>query len=88
MKLSVRVHPRSGRNAVDVAEDGAVRVRVTAAPDRGRANEAVVRLLAERLGLPKSSVRIVSGRASRVKTVQIEGLESVEDALARLRTSL
>ena len=74
MQLKVRVQPRSGRNAIEVAGDGTVRVRVTAAPDRGKANEAAVELLAKRLRVPKSTVRIVRGHRARDKTFEIDGL--------------
>ena len=74
MRLSVRLRPRSGRNAIDVAEDGTVRVRVTAAPDRGKANEAAVELLAKRLRVPKSAIRLVRGQRARDKTFEIDGL--------------
>ena len=51
MNLNVRVQPKAS-NSVEVAEDGTIRVRVTALPDRGKANEAVVRLLSKNLGIP------------------------------------
>ena len=75
MNLNVRVQPKASRNSVEVAEDGAIRVRVTALPDRGKANEAVVRLLSKNLGIPKSAVRITRGHTYRNKVVQFEGLE-------------
>ncbi len=82
--IDIRVHPKSGRNAVEVSGDGTVRVRVTAAAERGRANEAAARLLAKRLGVSKSRVSIVRGHASRDKVVRIHGMESGETA-RRLR---
>lgn len=57
MNLDIRVQPKAGRNSVEVAEDGTIRVRVTAPPDRGRANDAVVRLLASRLACPDQQYR-------------------------------
>jgi hypothetical protein len=60
-----------------------VRVWVTAPPVDGQANEAVVRTLAEALGVPRSRVRIVRGEASRDKTVRVDGL-TAEEAIARL----
>ena len=60
------------------------KVRVTAAPEDGKANDAVVRLLAETLALPTRDVQIVSGRSSRDKTVALEGMrpEEIERRLA------
>ena len=63
------------------------KIRVTAAPERGAANEAVVRLLSETLGLPRRAVTIVSGHGAREKTVELAGTdrERVEAALASAR---
>lgn len=74
MRLDARVQPRAGRNSVEVSDDGTVRVRVTAAPEGGKANEAVVELLARRLQVPKSAVRIARGHRARDKTFEIGGL--------------
>jgi uncharacterized protein YggU (UPF0235/DUF167 family) len=53
-------------------------VRVAAAPEDGKANEAVLRLLAERLALPREDVELVSGRGSRDKIVSLSGIDEVE----------
>ena len=74
MRLNVRVQSRAGRNAIEVSEDGSVRIRVTAAPDRGKGNEAAVELLAKRLQVPKSAVRIARGHRTRDKTLEIDGI--------------
>jgi uncharacterized protein YggU (UPF0235/DUF167 family) len=60
-------------------------VRVSAAPERGRANEAVVGLLAERLGVSRRSLAVVSGRSSRDKVVELRGLapDEAERRLSR-----
>jgi len=50
-----------------------LRVRVKAVPDKGKANAAVVALLAKAVGVPKSAVAVVSGDTARLKTIQIEG---------------
>ena len=74
MQLKIRVQPRAGRNAVEVSDDGAVRIRVTASPDRGKANEAALELLAKRLQVPKSAVRIARGHRAREKALEIDGI--------------
>jgi uncharacterized protein YggU (UPF0235/DUF167 family) len=51
---------------------------VTAAPERGRANEAVLRLLSDRLRVPKSRLAVVSGHVGRAKVVELEGLDAAE----------
>jgi len=58
-----------------------LRVRVRAAPERGKANEAVCRLLAARLGLPASAVTVARGATSRDKLLQVDGL--TEDEMRR-----
>ena len=54
------------------------KVRVAAPPEDGKANDAVIRLLAETLALPVRDVQIVSGRSSRDKTVALDGMRSEE----------
>ena len=76
--LAVKVTPRAGRDAVDgVVADAAgaawLAVKVTAPPDGGRANEAVLALLAKALGVPASACRIVAGASSRWKRVRVGG---------------
>ena len=73
-RLRVRVSPGSGRTAVVGRHGDAWKVRVTAAPEHGRANEAVLRLLAEALALPRDSVTLVSGHGGREKIVELTGL--------------
>ena len=63
--------------------DGVLRVRVSAPPVDGAANEALLRLLAKRFGVPRSALRIVSGETSRMKVVEIDGLDEAT-AWARL----
>ena len=81
--LRIRLQPRAGANAVAGVQDGVVRVRVTAPPVAGAANDALVRLLAKALGTGRGRISIVRGRTSRTKLVRVEGLTE-EEALARL----
>ena len=79
MLISVRVIPRSRKNSVEWDGDengGGLRVRLTAPPVDGAANEALVALLAERLEVPKREVVIVRGATSRLKVVKVVGLNS------------
>jgi len=76
MRLTVRVHPRSARPRLEW--DGAVAHVWTAAPPiAGRANEAAIQALSQWLGVPRSSVRIVSGGRSRIKVVEVEGIDAL-----------
>lgn len=78
VRIAVRVTPRAGRDAIDgwSADAGGqrvLRVRVAAAPTGGGANDSVLRLLAKALGVPRTSLRIVSGASARTKIVEIAG---------------
>jgi uncharacterized protein (TIGR00251 family) len=80
MSTAVRVHltPRSAQDEMLGFEGKVLRARVTAPPVEGRANEALLRLLSDALGVPKSSLRIVRGQRSREKLLAIEGLDAAE----------
>ena len=82
VRFTVRVQPRASRSEVCGMHGDALKVRLAAPPVYGAANEALVALLAEELDVARRSVRIVSGEASRSKTVQVDGVES--DLVERL----
>ena len=71
MRLSIRVIPRAKQNKV-VEEDGRVKVYLTAPPVEGRANQALIGVLASHFQVKKSDVRIIRGEKSRDKVVEIE----------------
>ena len=76
--LHLRVTPNAGRDAIDgveVRDDGTcvLRVRVSAVPDKGKANAAVIALLAKAMGISKSSVSLTNGETSRFKTLDLAG---------------
>src|SRR5436305_7873718 len=73
-RLRVRVSPGAGRTALVGRQGDAWKVRVTEAPERGRANEAVLRLLAEALTLPRNALTLVSGHGTREKIVELTGI--------------
>ena len=76
--FAVRVAPRASRDAIEGEYQGAMKVRLTAPPVDDRANEALRRLLAERLKAPLSAVRIVAGEKSRNKRVAIAGVSRAQ----------
>jgi len=76
-RLRLRVSPGSGRSAVVGRHGDAWKVRVTAAPERGRANEAVLRLLADVLALPRTALTLVSGHGAREKVIELTGIGPV-----------
>ncbi len=80
--FTIRVTPRAAANAVGGERDGALLVRVTAPPVEGKANAAVVALLAKALGVPRGAIRVDRGAAARTKRVSVP--RDVEAALHRL----
>ena len=88
--LAVRVTPNASRNEVTGlyrASDGAMSlsVKVTATPDKGKANRAVIDLLAKKLGVAKSTLALVKGETDRNKTFQFTGpTKSLEALIASL----
>jgi uncharacterized protein (TIGR00251 family) len=83
VRLRLRVTPGSARAAVLGRHGDAWKVRVAAPPERGRANDAVVSLLADSLGVRTPAVRVVSGLSSRDKVVELAGV-TLEEAERRL----
>jgi uncharacterized protein len=77
-KLAVRVQARARRDEIAGERVGSLLVRVTAPPVEGKANAAVCRLLAERLGLAPGRISVVRGASSRDKLIEIDGIEAVE----------
>lgn len=81
MRIQIHVTPRSRKEGVDIergAEGSRIRVRVGAPPTDGRANDAVIALMAQRLGLPRRALRVAGGAASRHKWIEVDGLEEEE----------
>ncbi|MEA5077325.1 MAG: DUF167 domain-containing protein [Anaerolineaceae bacterium] len=86
--ITVRVTPRSSRNEIsEILADGTVKIRLTAAPVDGKANENLVEYLAKVLDINKSSIDIVAGMTGREKLVTILGL-SPEDVQTRILKNL
>ncbi len=77
-QIQARVRPKAGRNAIDVLDENTVRILVTAPPDGGKANDAIIGLLAKRLGVGRGNVRIQRGHKSRNKLLQIDGITQAE----------
>ncbi len=97
VRMVLRVQPRARRNQVDglaAMPDGgvALKVAVTAPPEDGKANAAVIALLAKAWGLPKSAFAVVAGAADRRKIIHLRGdparlMQALEPWLEELRTS-
>jgi uncharacterized protein (TIGR00251 family) len=82
-RLRLRVSPGASRSEIVGRHGTAWKVRVAAAPESGKANEALLDLLASVFEIPRARITLVAGRTSRDKTVLLEGL-TAEAAEARL----
>jgi len=82
VSFRVRVQPRSSRNQVAGLMDGALKLRLTAPPVEGEANEACRTFLAELLGVPRSQVAIAAGHTGRNKIIRVEGVSAGKIASA------
>lgn len=87
-RLQVRVAPGASRPGIVGRHGAAWKLRVAAAPEAGKANDAVVRLLAETLALPARDIEIVAGHASRDKLVELAGIERGEIDFAEIERRL
>ena len=85
--LAVKVVPAGSKTAIVGQLNGMLKIKLSAAPEKGKANQCLINFLAERLGVRKNAVSIVSGATSPVKKVLIADL-TVENVLGKLTPSL
>jgi hypothetical protein len=74
----VRVHPGAKRNAIHGTHGGELKISLTTPPSDGRANAALIALLAERLRIPRHSIELLTGATSRSKTLRLTGVTAAE----------
>ena len=79
MRITVKLTPKASKNAVQGWVEGAdgqkwLKCSVTAVPDKGKANAALIDLLADYYGVPKTSISIVRGATDRLKIIEIQGI--------------
>lgn len=74
--FTVKVVPGSSRTAIAGELDGMLKVKVSAPPEKGKANKSVIDFLAKKLGVRKNAVAIVRGQTNPVKTVQVDGISA------------
>ena len=86
LRFSVRVQPRASRSEIVGLHGDALKVRLAAPPVDGAADEALIELLADALGIARSAVRIIAGSTSRGKIVEVDGA-NVENVGRLARTS-
>ena len=89
IRLTIRLTPSGGRDAIEGIETDAagtryLKARVRAVPEDGKANKALIELVAKRFGVPKSAVSVISGETARKKILRIDG--NPEDLRHRFET--
>jgi uncharacterized protein (TIGR00251 family) len=82
--FSIKVVPRSSRTAVAGLLGGMLKIKLAAAPEKGKANESLIEFLARTLGVKRNAVKITAGQTSPVKTIQITDI-SVETLFDKLK---
>lgn len=82
--IEVRVQPKASKNSIELTETDQVRIHTTASAESGKANRAVIQIIAKILGVPGSSVEIVRGTSSRNKQIRINNM-SASTAIDHLR---
>jgi len=76
--LEVQVQPRSSRNQVVGEQDGRLKIKITAPPVEGEANQALINFLAQILDIPRKNIKLLKGESSRHKLIEISGLNEQE----------
>jgi len=72
VKITIKVIPKAAKNEVVGWEGEVLKVRLTAAPEKGKANEALITILSKHFKIPKSAIAILKGETSRHKVVQLD----------------
>ena len=85
LRFDVRVQPRASKDEIAGIREGVLRIRLRAPPVDGAANDALISFLADRLGLSRSQVQVVSGLGSRSKVVEVDA--KARPALDRIAVS-
>ena len=74
--FTAKIVPGSSRTAVCGLFDGMLKIKISAAPEKGKANQCLIEFLAKQLGVKKNAVSIVSGHTARVKRLQVSGISA------------
>jgi uncharacterized protein (TIGR00251 family) len=79
--FNIKVVPGSSKTLVVGLYNGMIKVRLSAAPEKGKANQALIELLAEKFNIPKNSIAILSGLTSKIKQVSVVSSPQVRDVI-------
>jgi uncharacterized protein (TIGR00251 family) len=77
-QLNVKVTPNAARDEITGFTEGVLNVKIAAPPEKGKANKKLIDFLSDRLGVSKSSIRLIRGQTSRRKVIAIDGLSRDE----------
>ena len=83
--INVKVLPRASKNEIVEKQDNIYKIKLTVPAIEGKANKALLKLLAKRLHIPRTKIEIITGERSRIKTIRINGL-APEDVQKLLTT--
>jgi uncharacterized protein (TIGR00251 family) len=86
IQIKVRATPRSAKDCVEGLEGDYIKVRLRAIPEKGKANESIIKILADFFDLAPSKISIISGQTSRIKTVDIttDDIHEIEKKIREL----
>ncbi len=82
LRLEIKVQPRSSKNQIAGEQEGALKIKLTAPPVEGEANQALINFLSACLKIPKRNITLLKGDTSRHKLVEIQGID--KDSLIKL----
>ena len=87
--IPLKVIPKAKRNSIIGIHQGRLKVSVTQAPEKGKANQAVIQFLAKELGIKKSQLALVSGETSQTKQILVSGitLQEVQEIIVKVLNS-
>ncbi|PIR55283.1 hypothetical protein COU74_01630 [Candidatus Peregrinibacteria bacterium CG10_big_fil_rev_8_21_14_0_10_36_19] len=73
--LRIKVIPKSSKNEVtEILDDDTIKIRIKAVPEKGKANEELIKFLSKELNIEKSRIKILSGKTEQLKLIKIDGL--------------
>ncbi len=82
--FGAKIVPGSSRTGISGVLDGKLKVKISAAPEKGKANQCLIEFLAKELGVKKTAVSIISGQTNPIKQIQISGI-SADELLEKLK---
>ena len=82
--IEIRAVPQSGRQAIVLDKSGKIKVFLKSAPEQGKANNELIKVLAERLGIARSAIDIIAGHTVRTKRIAFEGFSTINQIMTAL----